>query len=266
MEHLLWWQYALIGIIFIWGGFIRSGLGFGGAVLSLPFLLLVKNDPLLFLPIVSIHLLIFSSWIAWTGSKDAKTKAKLAAEQGEAVEESNIDWRYLKKALSIMIIPKLIGVFGLLTLPHDIVTGVIFIIVAIFALSYILNKPFYSNNKYLDAFFLMIGGYMSGTSLIGAPLIVSVFATKVSRYQLRDTLFVLWFILVLIKMSSFLIAGVDLQLIHQLWLLPCAIIGHIFGQKLYKRIQQADTAAFFRYIGFMLLIVCGFGLYSTFML
>ena len=264
MEHLLWWQFALIGVIFIWSGFVRSGLGFGGAVLSLPFLLLVENSPLIFLPIISVHLLVFSSWIAWQGSRDAKAKAKLAAEQGETTETpSNIDWRYLKKALSIMIVPKLIGVFGLLTLPSDIVTGVIFIIVAVFAVSYILNKPFYSNNKILDTIFLMLGGYVSGTSLIGAPLIVSVFATKVSRYQLRDTLFVLWFILVLIKMSSFLIAGVDLQLIHQLWLLPCAFIGHICGQKFYNRIQQAETAVFFRFIGAALLIVCVFGIYTS---
>ncbi|MBJ7536316.1 sulfite exporter TauE/SafE family protein [Marinomonas transparens] len=268
MEHLLWWQYACIAAIFVWSGFVRSGLSFGGAVLALPFLLLVKNDPLLFLPIISIHLLVFSSWIAWQGSKATKQQAKLAAEQGEAPkeEEGNIAWGYLKKALGIMIVPKLIGVFGLLTLPGDIVTGVIFVIVAVFAVSYILNKPFYTNNKFLDTTFLMLGGYVSGTSLIGAPLIVSVFATKVPRHQLRDTLFVLWFILVMIKMVSFLIAGVDLQLIHQLWLLPCALLGHVFGQKLHSRVQKAETPVFFQFVGWALLTVCGFGLYSTFML
>ncbi|GAB3487285.1 TSUP family transporter [Marinomonas epiphytica] len=262
MEHLVWWQYTLIGIIFIWSGFVRSGLGFGGAVLALPFLLLVENDPLIFLPIISIHLLIFSSWIAWQGAQQAKK----TASSDNLASQSNIDWAYLKKALGIMLVPKLIGVFGLLTLPSDIVTGVIFVIVAIFAVSYIINKPFYSNNKILDTVFLMLGGYVSGTSLIGAPLIVSVFATKVARHQLRDTLFVLWFILVCIKMSSFFIAGVDLQLIHQLWLLPCAFIGHLLGQQLHNKIQKAETPVFFQFIGCALLIVCAFGLYSTFMM
>ncbi|MCV2401992.1 sulfite exporter TauE/SafE family protein [Marinomonas sp. C2222] len=265
MEALLWWQYGLIGIIFIWSGFVRSGLGFGGAVLSLPFLLLVENDPLLFLPIISIHLLIFSSWIAIKGARSAKKEAAVGQSDSSRAE-GNIDWRYLKKALKIMIIPKLIGVFGLLTLPNDIVTGVIFVIVAVFAVSYIINKPFQSNNKVLDTTFLMLGGYVSGTSLIGAPLIVSVFATKVARHQLRDTLFVLWFILVMIKMSSFLIAGIDLQLIHQLWLLPCALIGHVFGQRLHEKIKQAETPVFFQYIGVALLVVCSFGMYSTFWL
>lgn len=266
MEQLLSWQYAAIAGIFIWSGFVRTGLGFGGAVLALPFLLLVHNDPLVFLPIISIHLLIFSSWIAWRGAK--KTKAASTASTNQPLEEGeasgNIAWGYLRKALGIMIVPKLIGVFGLLTLPNDIVTGVIFAIVAVFAVSYILNKPFYSQNPIISTGLLMMGGYVSGTSLIGAPLIVSVFATKVPRHQLRDTLFVLWFILVCIKMTSFLIAGVDLQLIHQLWLLPCAFIGHLMGQHFHERIQKAETPTFFKFIGWALLVVCVFGMYSTF--
>lgn len=263
MEHLVWWQYAAIAGIFIWSGFVRTGLGFGGAVLALPFLLLVHNDPLVFLPIISIHLLVFSSWIAWRGSQKAKQE-RSTAERGDA--SGNIAWGYLRKALGIMIVPKLIGVFGLLTLPNDIVTGVIFVIVAVFAMSYIVNKPFYSNNPIVSTGLLMMGGYVSGTSLIGAPLIVSVFATKVPRHQLRDTLFVLWFILVCIKMVSFLIAGVDLQLIHQLWLLPCAFIGHLIGQHFHERIEKTDTPTFFKFIGWALLLVCVFGLYSTFWL
>jgi uncharacterized membrane protein YfcA len=268
VADLLWWQYALIGVIFVWSGFVRSGLGFGGAVLALPFLLLVLNEPLVFLPIISIHLLLFASWIAFQGVKTNQKKAILAKQRGENTTETEgtIAWAYLKKALGIMIIPKLIGVFGLLTLPSNIITVVIFIIVAVFAVSYIINKPFYSNNKILDTVFLMLGGYVSGTSLIGAPLIVSVFATKVPRHQLRDTLFVLWFILVMIKMFSFVIADIDLQLIHQLWLLPCALVGHIFGQRLHERIVEVETPRFFQFIGIALLVVCLFGIYTSIML
>ena len=35
------WQLLATALIFIWSGFVRSGLGFGGAALGLPFLLLV---------------------------------------------------------------------------------------------------------------------------------------------------------------------------------------------------------------------------------
>ena len=53
MSDLTFYQYGLVGIIFVWSGFVRSGLGFGGAVLSLPFLLLVVDQPLVFLPLIA---------------------------------------------------------------------------------------------------------------------------------------------------------------------------------------------------------------------
>ncbi|WP_151703168.1 TSUP family transporter [Nitrincola alkalilacustris] len=251
MIDLIWWQYALIGLIFIWSGFVRSGLGFGGAVLALPFLLLILDEPLVFLPIISVHLLIFSSWIALPGFLLARRQAKESGVKAEG----NIDWQYLVKSLKIMAIPKLIGVLGLLTLPGNIMTIIIFGIILVYAVGYIINKPFRSNNRYLDAVFLMLGGYVSGTSLIGAPLIVAVYATHVAMHQLRDTLFVLWFILVAIKMTSFVIAGVDLQLIHQLWLLPCAWIGHMIGEHFHRRLVKTETATFFRVLGVMLVVV-----------
>ena len=254
MADLLWYQYVLIGLIFAWSGFVRTSLGFGGAVLALPFLLLVVNEPLVFLPIIAIHLLIFSSWIAWNGHRQLQQAGSSAAVQ------SNIDWGYLGKALKIMIVPKLVGVVGLLTLPANVMTSIIFGIVIIYAIGYVLNKPFISNNKYVDYVLLGLGGYVSGTSLIGAPLIVSVFATHVAKEQLRDTMFVLWFILVVIKMVSFVIAGVDLQLIHQLWLLPCAFVGHLLGEKAHRYLLNADTGLFFRVLGAVLILVSVVGL------
>ncbi|MFN3986004.1 MAG: TSUP family transporter [Rhodocyclaceae bacterium] len=253
MTDLLWHQYLLIGLIFVWSGFVRTGLGFGGAVLALPFLLLVLDEPLVFLPIIAVHLMIFSSWIAWRGHVHARVSGASAAE-------SNIDWAYLTRAMKIMIVPKLIGVVGLLTLPSRVMTTIIFIIVIAYAIGYVLNKPFKSNNKYVDVALLMLGGYVSGTSLIGAPLIVAVFASHVAKHQLRDTLFVLWFILVVIKMVSFLIVGVDLQLVHHLWLLPCAFVGHLVGERFHRRIVTAETPVFFRVLGVVLIVVSVVGL------
>lgn len=255
MEDLFWYQYVLIGLIFVWSGFVRSSLGFGGAVLALPFLLLIVDDPLVFLPLIAVHLMIFSSWIAWRGHRQAR-----AYGVGGHQLESNIDWAYLFQAMKIMIIPKLIGVIGLLTLPSRIMSTIIFLIVIAYAIGYVLNKPFRSKNKYVDTLMLALGGYVSGTSLIGAPLIVAVFASHVDKHQLRDTLFVLWFILVVIKMTSFVIAGVDLQLIHHLWLLPCAYIGHVIGERLHRRMMAAETPTFFRVVGIVLIIVSVVGL------
>lgn len=263
MAELQIYQYVLIGIIFVWSGFVRSGLGFGGAVMSLPFLLLIDNRPLVYLPIIAVHLLFFSSINVWQNYQ----KHRLEHANGTAVPEQvggTIDWAYLKQSMKIMIVPKLMGVLGLLTIPASVMTGIIFSIVSVYSVSYILNKPFKSSNPWLDKVFLMMGAYISGTSLIGAPLIISVYATHVAKHQLRDTLFVLWFMLVLIKMTAYVIAGVDLQLKAHLWLLPCATLGHFIGLRFHEKITSGDPKVFYRVLGVSLLSVSVMGVVSLF--
>jgi hypothetical protein len=248
MENLLPYQYLLIGLIFIWSGFVRSGLGFGGAVLSLPFLLLVHNDALVFLPLISVHLLVFASITIIQNNRKPDSGT------------GTVNWPYLRYLLLIMLIPKLIGVLGLVTLPSNVMSGVIFTIVAVYSLSYIFNRPFKSNSKVVDTVFLLLGGYISGTSLIGAPLIIAVAAQHVAREQLRDTLFALWLVLVTIKMAAFIYFEVDLQLIHHLWLLPCAFIGHLIGLRFHRHMLQTDAAVFMRFLGSALLLISLVGL------
>lgn len=262
MNDLSYLQYIFIAIIFIWSGFVRSGLGFGGAVLSLPFLLMVNNEPLVYLPLISVHLLVFSSItiLKSNSTRFQPNSPTQTTDKATISKTSTVDWEYLKRAMGIMIIPKLIGVFGLITLPSTLMSAIIFSIVGFYSLTYIFNKPFKSNSKALDIVFLTLGAYISGTSLIGAPLIITVFANHVSKHQLRDTLFALWFILVTIKMAAFLYVGIDLQLVHHLWLLPCAAIGHVIGLRFHHYIISADTAVFYRVVGIALLLISIIGL------
>lgn len=254
MSNLQLYQYLIIALLFVWSGFVRSGLGFGGNLLVLPLLLLVVDDPLLFLPIIGVHLILFSLLIAWQGHRRA---LRASANPTDA---SSIDWGYLKYALLILIVPKMAGVLGLLTLPSSVMSMIIYGIVLFYAIGYLFNRPLKSNSKALDIIFLVIGGYFSGTSLIGAPLIVAVFASHVAVHQLRDTLFVLWFILGTIKLASFVIAGVDMHWIHHLWLLPAVYIGHLLGERVHRRLVQADQAVFFRVMGAGLILVSSLGL------
>ena len=249
---------------------MRSGLGFGGAVMSLPFLLLIDNRPLVYLPIIAVHLLFFSVITVWQNHRKNKLAQVAGGHSPVNADEiadntGTIDWAYLKKALKIMIIPKLIGVAGLLTIPASIMSGIIFSIVSVYSVTYILNKPFKSNRPWMDTAFLMLGAYISGTSLIGAPLIISVFATHVARHKLRDTLFVLWFILVAIKMTAYILAGVNLQLQAHLWLLPAAFIGHLIGSRFHEKISQGDPKIFYRVLGVGLLFVSLMGIVSLWM-
>ncbi len=257
MSELSNLQLFLIGLTFIWSGFVRSGLGFGGAVLTLPFLLMIDNRPLVYLPIISVHLLFFASITVWQNNRTP------AAGSGEGAREGTIDWVYLRYAVGVMIIPKLIGVFGLILLPNTLMSQIIFCIVGLYSLTYVFNKPFRSHSRAVDVVFLILGGYTSGTSLIGAPLIITVFANHIDKYKLRDTLFVLWLIFVGIKLLAFVIAGIDLQLIHHLWLLPCAAIGHLTGLRFHQKMLHAETPLFFRVVGIALLLVSATGFYQS---
>lgn len=241
---------------------MRSGLGFGGAVLTLPFLLLILNAPLVFLPIISVHMLVFSA-LTLIHARIRHQRAKASVVSGAAAPEEptdTVNWGFLRFAFPIMFVPKVIGVIGVIALPANLTSLLIFIIVGVYATSYLLNRPLHGRGGWTDVLLLAIGGYVSGTSLIAAPLVVPVAASRMERYQLRDTLFVLWFILVAIKLVAFVYGGVDLQLRHHLWLLPCAGVGHLLGLRFHRYSLRAGASVFLRYVGAGLLLVSTVGL------
>lgn len=235
-------QTLLIALIFIWTGFVRTGLGFGGAALGLPLMLFVSDQPLLWLPIIGAHLLFFSG-LTLSSRLD------------------NIDWRYLQRSSYYIIPAALVGVFGLLNLPNRWLLIFIYGVTLFYAVIWALNLAIESRGKWVDRVLLVLGGYVAGTSLTGAPLMVAVYMRNVAKEQLRNTLFVLWFILVAIKMSTFAVVGVDLHFYEALLLLPVAAIGHLIGLRTHEAIIRNDQL-FKRWIGSGLLVVSSLGLWS----
>ena len=150
-------QFIAIALIFIWSGFVRSGLGFGGAALALPLLLHVHDEPLVLLPILGTHLLVFTTFTMITRIK-------------------NVNWTVLWKALAIIIVPKIAGLIGLLSLPNNWLVILVFFITLFYGGTWLFNYTIRSQSKTVDVILLTIGGYISGTSLIGAPLMVAVIA------------------------------------------------------------------------------------------
>ena len=224
----------------MWTGFVRSGLGFGGAALGLPLMLFIYNQPVYWLPIIGAHLLFFTS---------LTLRSRL----------NNVDWAYLKKSSIYIIPPALVGVFGLITLPNNWLIIFIYSVTLFYALTWFLNMKISSNNEWLDRFLLAIGGYVAGTSLTGAPLMVAVYMRNVAANQLRNTLFVLWFILVTIKMTTFKVLSVDIHLLTAIYLLPVAAIGHVIGIKTHELILKNDQQ-FKRIIGAVLIVISLLGL------
>ena len=229
-------QLIAVSLIFVWSGFVRAGLGFGGAALALPLLLMVIDQPLFFLPIVATHLLIFSSITAGRSFK-------------------NVDLKFLRESLTWMIIPKLAGVIGLLSLPNEWMVLIIYGITGFYAITWIIKWEISSQSPWVDRLLLVLGGYFSGVSLIGAPLTVAVAVRKMAIESYRDTLFMLWFILVVIKMSAFAIAGVDLQWQWSLALLAPTAIGHYLGLKFHQQMLKRNPLVVRQWLGVGLLLI-----------
>ena len=238
------YQIIAIALVFVWTGFVRTGLGFGGAALGLPLMLFVHNNPLLWLPMISVHLLFFSGLTLLN-------------------RLHNVDWSYLRTSLIYIIPPAIIGVFGLVHLPVLLLDSFIYSITLFYGFNWLFNRGIESHHVWVDKVLLILGGYVAGISLTGAPLMVAVYMRNVSKYQLRDTLFVLWFILVSIKMTTFIALSVDLHFLTALLLLPIAAIGHILGLKAHNAIMCND-ALFKRWVGGGLVIVSVLGLFELF--
>lgn len=226
--------------VFIWTGFVRSGLGFGGAALGLPLLLFIDPQPLFWLPVIGSHLLFFSALTLRTRLAD-------------------VDWPYLRQS-SLLIIPAaIVGVFGLISLPTSWLLLFIYSVALFYGFIWFTGRAIASSNRWVDRGLLLLGGYVAGTSLTGAPLMVAVYMRNVPRHQLRNTLFVLWFVLVSIKMGTFAALGVELHLLTALILLPFAAIGHVAGLRVHDLILQNDRA-FKKWVGGVLVLVSALGL------
>jgi uncharacterized membrane protein YfcA len=234
-------ETLVIALIFVWTGFVRSGIGFGGAALGLPMLLLVADAPLFFLPIIALHLMVFT--VITSGGR-----------------LGNIDWAFVRRAMGWMIVPKIIGVIGLLSLPTDWMVVFVFAITAFYAVNWILQREIRSHSAWVDRLLLLTGGYVSGASLVGAPLIAAVAIRHVALVRYRDTLFVLWFLLVVIKLGALLAAGVDPQWQWALALLAPAAVGHVIGLRFHQHLVHGNPAKVKRLLGSLLLIVSGSGI------
>ena len=239
-------EIVIIALIFTWIGFVRTGLGFGGAVIGLPILMLVGGSPIDWLPIIGIHLLFFSSITLSNSLKQ-------------------VDWSYLKKSIPWILPAKIVGVIGLLSLPPIVMTVIVYSITSFYAITWILNSQIASEKNWVNRLLLILAGYISGTSLNGGALLVAIYTQNIEVKKLRNTLFVLWFLLVSIKMAAFLMAEVYIDWQFSLLLIPVAGLGHYIGLKVHDQIIENDTK-FKRWMGSSLLLVCIIGLLKVFVL
>ena len=243
-SQLALWQLLALAVGFVWSGFVRSGLGFGGAALTLPLLLMVHNDVLLYLPAICWQLLIFSSLTL-------------------ATRLDNINWRFLVKLSSLLALPFAAGLFGLLNLSLQVLSLFVYAVTLVYGVLYALDRVLVSKNRFIDSLCIIGGGYVSGVSLMGAPLIMAYSAARLPASQLRDTLFVMWIVLVIGKLATFSAAGVNLQWQLSALTLPLVGLGHYLGLKAHVNLISANRRQFSLIIGIGLCSVSLFGLWAA---
>lgn len=225
---------VILAIAFWWSGFVRAGLGFGGAGLMYPVALLAVDSVVFLVPIVCIQLVVFSG-------------ATLVRDY------RHIRWRVAGGLFGATLPAILVGVFGLINLPQLMVLLILYFIMVAYALSYIFNFRVRNPKKWMELLSLLIGGYASGMALAGAPIIAAVGIRYLEKEQVRATLFVVWILTVIIKLTTLYSYDVDLQLRHQLWLLPMAFVGHLMGMRLHDRLLELQNFVFYRWMGIGLL-------------
>ena len=236
-------EWGLTLLLFVWSGFVRTGLGFGGAALGLPLFLLLLDRPVFWIPVIGLHLLFFSG---------LTLRDQLHA----------VDWGYLKKSSPWMLPPALAGVFGLVNFPNDVLLVFIYSVTLIYAVLWLFDKAIHSSNPVIDRLLLVVGSYVAGTSLTGAPLKIAVFMRNVKITQLRNTLFVLWFIIVTIKVATLIALAVPLNLTFAVTMLPAAAIGHVLGLRAHIHLMSHDRL-FRQALGGFLIIVSVIGLVNS---
>jgi uncharacterized membrane protein YfcA len=228
-------QLCATALIFVW-------FGFGGAALGLPLMLLIYDRPIFWIPVIGTHLLVFSGLTL-------------------SNRLHNVDWAYLLRSGKLILPAAIAGVFGLLNLPNALLLLLIYVITLTYAICWALNRVITSQSQWVDNLLLLFGGYVSGASLTGAPLMIAVFMRNVPLAKLRDTLFVLWFIIVSFKLVTLFLLDVELNTGAALALLPMGAIGHVVGLKTHDFLITRDVLCK-RLIGIFLIVVSAIGLWQ----
>ncbi len=233
---------AILMLAFWWSGFVRAGLGFGGAGLMYPVAFLVVDSVIFIVPIVGVHLIVFTSYTLLKG------------------DYKKIDWVTTRRLLLIILPAKIAGVFGLLQLPDLWLLMSVYIIIIFYSLGYIFDFKSNKPKKWLNIPSLLFGGYVSGLTLSGAPIIAAVAMQYLKKEQARASLYVIWIVAVTIKLSTLMYYNIDMQWQHQLWLFPVALVGTIMGNRMHDRLQQLNSRVFYRWMGIALLTLSLIGL------
>ncbi|MFK7862333.1 MAG: hypothetical protein AB8B64_26230 [Granulosicoccus sp.] len=159
--------------------------------------------------------------------------------------------------------PFAFGLFGLPNLSAKVLAFFVDAVTLLCGIFYVLHKAMVSRNRFMGAICLFGSGNVSGVSLMGAPLMVAYSTSRPPAAKQRDTLFVMWILLVIGKLTSFMAAGVNLQWQFSALTLPRAAFGHFLGLQAHHSLVGAEHRQFNLVIGLGLCCVSILGLWAA---
>ena len=212
----------LVLIIGIFSGFfIQTIIGFGGALISLPFLLFVMP-----LPDAIAYITIFYA---------------IASPIHMYKEWKLIDQKLIKKLLITSIIGVVIGGLVLMYSQPSILKKALGVFIILFVINKSLSKNSYTFPSKVEYLFGFLGGFFAGLFSTGGPLyVIAVKNAIVDIKAFRATMFAVLGLVTYLRIPV-LIAGDVLQLnqlYYSLAVLPFFILSLLLGKKVYLKLNE----------------------------
>lgn len=216
-EVVLW----VVGLGIFLGFFIQTLIGFAGALVALPILLLVigLQDAIAYISIFYFY-----------------SSAYLIAQ-----EWKNIDKRIIIKLSIATIIGVGLGVWVLAHGKPIILKKALGVFILMYVAYTIYVKDKVYNQPKLEFFFGLAGGFFSGLFSTGGPLyVVVVKNSAITMKAFRATMFGVLGLITVIRIPTLYSAGIlNMQQVeHSLYLMPFFILALYLGKKAYTRLNE----------------------------
>lgn len=209
----------IIGIFV--GFFIQTLIGFAGALIALPFLLIVMPLPTA-IAYLSIFYFISTPYYIYK-------------------ERKNIDKQLLKKLATSSLVGVVAGIILLVYAKPLLLKKALGVFIILFVLNNLRPKIDLQMGSKMKYFFGFLGGFFSGVFSTGGPLYVMIVKNATPDVRtFRATMFGVLGLVTLVRLPALAIGGILTvnQLYNAMYVIPFFVFSIFLGKKVYTRLNE----------------------------
>ena len=209
----------IIGIFV--GFFIQTIIGFAGALIALPFLLIVMPLPKA-IAYLSIFYLISTPYYIYK-------------------EKKNIDRQLLKKLAISSLFGVVVGIILLVYTKPILLKKALGVFIILFVLNSLRPKKDLDLSPKLKYIFGFLGGFFSGVFSTGGPLYVMVVKNATPDVRtFRATMFGVLGLVTIIRIPALIVGGIltQEQVYNSLFVIPFFILAILLGKMVYLKLNE----------------------------